>query len=134
MRRILILSGILCLFILTASSIATKAETPGTENKLQHIVLIQFKASTAQEKLAEIEKGAMTLKKIPGVNHLKFSENVSPENLGQGYTHSLTMWFNTEADRDKVYLPHPTHKAFVDLFVPKTEKVLVFDYWEYSQK
>lgn len=116
------------LFVLTLA-ITSMKETPA-QKKLKHIVLIQFKASTTPAQLTEIEAGAMTLKQIEGVHHLKMSENVSPENLSQGYTHSLTMWFENEADRDEVYLPHPKHKAFVDLFVPQTEKVLVFDYWE----
>ena len=130
MRRIAILSSIMMMFVLTLSSSAFNMEQNKSKGKLQHIVLIQFKASTSPEQLAEIENGAMTLKEIEGVNNLMMSENVSPENLNQGYTHSLTMWFENEADRDEVYLPHPIHKAFVDLFVPHTENVLVFDYWE----
>lgn len=126
MRRITLLSGIIIMFVLTLSSSTFYME----KNKLQHIVLIQFKDSTTPDQLAEIEAAAMTLKGIKGVNDLKMSENVSPENLNQGYTHSLTMWFETETDRDEVYLPHPVHKAFVALFVPQTQKVLVFDYWE----
>ena len=126
MRRITLLSGFIMMFILTLSSSTFYME----KNKLQHIVLIQFKGSTTPEQLANIEAAALTLKQIKGVNDLKMCENVSPENLNQGYTHSLTMWFERETDRDKVYLPHPVHKAFVDLFVPQTEKVLVFDYWE----
>ena len=126
MRRITHLSGIIMMFVLTLSSSTFYME----KNKLQHIVLIQFKDSTTPDQLVEIEAAAMTLKGIKGVNDLKMSVNVSPENLNQGYTHSLTMWFERETDRDEVYLPHPVHKAFVDLFVPQTEKVLVFDYWE----
>ena len=126
MRRITLLSGFIMMFVLTLSSSTFYME----KNKLQHIVLIQFKDSTTPDQLAEIEAAAMTLKGIKGVNDLKMSENVSPENLNQGYTHSLTMWFERETDRDEVYLPHSVHKAFVDLFVPQTEKVLVFDYWE----
>ena len=126
MRRITLLSGIIVMFVLTLSSSTFYME----KNKLQHIVLIQFKDSTTPDQLVEIEAAAMTLKGIKGVNDLKMSVNVSPENLNQGYTHCLTMWFEMETDRDEVYLPHPVHKAFVDLFVPQTEKVLVFDYWE----
>ena len=126
MRRITLLSGIIMMFVLTLSSSTFYME----KNKLQHIVLIQFKDSTTPDQLVEIEAAAMTLKGIKGVNDLKMSVNVSPENLNQGYTHSLTMWFERETDRDEVYLPHSVHKAFVDLFVPQTEKVLVFDYWE----
>ena len=126
MRRITLLSGIIMMFVLTLSSSTFYME----KNKLKHIVLIQFKDSTTPDQLVEIEAAAMTLKGIKGVNDLKMSVNISPENLNQGYTHSLTMWFEKETDRDEVYLPHPVHKAFVDLFVPQTKKVLVFDYWE----
>jgi hypothetical protein len=28
-----------------------------------------------------------------------------------------------------VYLPHPAHKAFVDVLMPHLDKVLVIDYW-----
>ncbi len=92
MRRITLLSGIIMMFVLTLSSSTFYME----KNKLQHIVLIQFKDSTTLDQLAEIEAAAMTLKGIKGVNDLKMSENVSPENLNQGYTHSLNMWFETE--------------------------------------
>lgn len=126
MRRIALLSIIIIMFVFTLSSSTFYME----KSQLKHIVLIQFKGSTTPEQLANIEAAAMTLKQIKGVNDLKMCENVSPENLNQGYTHSLTMWFERETDRDEVYLPHPVHKAFVDLFVPQTEKVLVFDYWE----
>lgn len=130
MRRLAILSSIVIMLVLTVSSSTISMENTSKKGKLQHIVLIQFKASTSPEQLAKIENGAMTLKEIKGVNNLMMSENISPENLNQCYTHSLTMWFENEADRDEVYLPHPIHKAFVDLFVPHTENVLVFDYWE----
>ncbi len=131
MRRIGILSLIvMTTFLLTASNKTLGMKESPVKSKLQHIVLIQFKEATTPEQFAAIEAGAMSLKQIKGVNHLQMSENVSPENLNKGYTHSLTMWFANEADRDEVYLPHPIHKAFVALFVPHTEKVLVFDYWE----
>ena len=67
---------------------------------------------------------------IPGVEALNFGENVSPEGLTQGFTHSLTMKFASSLDRDSIYLPHPIHQKFVELFVPNTKSVLVYDYWE----
>lgn len=130
MRRIGILLGIILLGTLTQSSVKINMKELQSKSKLQHIVLIQFKESMTPEQLATIQSAAMTLKQIKGVNHLKMSTNVSPENLSQGYTHSLTMRFENEADRDEIYLPHPIHQSFVALFVPYTENVLVFDYWE----
>ncbi len=98
--------------------------------KLQHLVLIQFKENTNAQQLRKIEDAAYTLRTIPGVNDLLFRENVSPEKLDKGYSHCLTLWFANEDDRDEVYLPHSIHQKFVQFFVPFTEKVLVFDYWE----
>ena len=100
------------------------------ERKLQHIVLIEFKAGTQLEDIQAVKTAALKLQEIPGVMALRFSENVSPENLNKNYTHALTMWFKTTSDRDEVYLPHPKHQEFVDFFVPYTANVLVFDYWE----
>ena len=98
--------------------------------KLQHLVLIEFKEDTSAEQLRQIEEAAYALRTIPGVNDLLFCENVSPEKLNKGYTHCLSLWFASENDRDEVYLPHSIHQRFVHFFVPFTEKVLVFDYWE----
>ena len=100
------------------------------EGKLHHLVLIEFKDKLNSLDLDRIEKEAYSLNTIHGVNNLRFSKNVSPEGLNKGYTHCLTMYFKSESDRDQVYLPHPVHQAFVKLFVPFTQNVLVYDYWE----
>ena len=83
-----------------------------------------------EQNIQQITDGAYSLQAILGVEKLNFGKNVSPEGLGKGYTHSLTMKFSKASDRDSVYLPHPIHKKFVRLFVPFTESVLVYDFWE----
>ena len=98
--------------------------------KLQHVVLIQYKDSVTAEEFKTIADGAHSLKQIEGVRNLQYTTNVSPEGLTKGCTHSLTMYFENETDRDQVYLPHSIHQAFVKLFVPFTTDVLVYDYWE----
>ena len=100
------------------------------QKMLVHLVLIQFKKETSIEVLQKITDGAYSLQEINGVEDLNYGENVSPEGLGKGYSHSLTMKFAKATDRDSIYLPHPTHKKFVKLFVPHTESVLVYDFWE----
>lgn len=97
---------------------------------LVHLVLIQFKPETTTQELIQITDAAYALQEVPGVHTLNFSTNVSPEGLNQEYTHSLTMKFPNATARDSIYLPHPIHQKFVDLFVPFTEKVLVYDFWE----
>jgi len=100
------------------------------QKMLVHLVLIQFKEETSIEDLQKITDGAYSLQAINGVEDLNYGKNVSPEGLGKGYSHSLTMKFAKATDRDSIYLPHPIHKKFVKLFVPYTESVLVYDFWE----
>jgi len=111
---------------------STKMEMSDSSNQkmITHLVLIQFKATTTEQNIQQITDGAYSLQAIPGVKKLNFGKNISPEGLGRGYTHSLTMKFSTTNDRDSVYLPHPIHQKFVRLFVPFTESVLVYDFWE----
>ena len=101
-----------------------------TNKRLVHLVLIKFKDDINNNELQKVIDGAYELQKIPAVQDLNFSYNVSPEGLSKGYTHSLTMKFSQAKERDSIYLPHPIHQGFVKLFVPLTESVLVFDYWE----
>ena len=101
-----------------------------TNKRLVHLVLIKFKDDINNNELQKVIDGAYELQKIPAVQDLNFSYNVSPEGLSKGYTHSLTMKFSQAKERDSIYLPHPIHLGFVKLFVPLTDSVLVFDYWE----
>jgi len=101
-----------------------------TNKRLVHLVLIKFKDDINNNELQKVIDGAYELQKISAVQDLNFSYNVSPEGLSKGYTHSLTMKFSQAKDRDSIYLPHPIHQSFVKLFVPLTDSVLVFDYWE----
>ena len=127
MNRIIFL---ISLFLITSCNSTQKNQLPVQQKKLQHIVLIKYKETTTPQELKAIERVAYTLKEIAGVKNLNYSENVSPEGLNKGYTHSLTMYFENEKDRDEVYLPHSIHQEFVKLFVPFTIDVLVYDYWE----
>ena len=98
--------------------------------KLIHLVLIKFQPSISSSDLQLITDGAYSLQQIEVVEELNFGKNTSPEGLNRGYTYSLTMKFNTAEDRDSIYLPHQTHQKFVKLFVPFTDSVLVYDFWE----
>ena len=102
----------------------------GKDKMLVHMVLIKLKPEIKGEVINELTNEAYNLQSIPGVKQLNFGKNVSPEGLGKGYTHSLTMKFSKSIDRDSIYLPHPIHKKFVDFFLPLTQSVLVYDFWE----
>ena len=121
---------LITLFLISSCNSPHKKQPQVQQKKLQHIVLIKYKENTSPKEFKVIEKGAYSLREIAGVKNLNYSENVSPEKLNKGYTHSLTMYFETEKDRDEIYLPHSIHQEFVKLFVPFTTDVLVYDYWE----
>ena len=108
----------------------TDDKTLVDSKKLIHLVLIDFKSGMTEDEMQLIADSAYSLQQIEGVLDLNFGKNTSPEGLNRDYTHSLTMKFTTALDRDSIYLPHPIHQKFVKLFVPFTESVLVYDYWE----
>lgn len=99
------------------------------EDLLRHVVLIKFKEGTSQEDIAKVEEAFHALEdKIPEIKDYEWGINNSPEGADKGFTHCFFVTFASEEDR-AVYLPHPDHKAFVDVMVPHMEDVLVVDYW-----
>ncbi len=79
--------------------------------------------------IAKVELAFRALpKKIKQIANFEWGKNNSPENLNQEFTHCFFVSFKTEKDRE-IYLPHPAHKAFVEILRPHLDKVLVIDYW-----
>ncbi|MEO0570905.1 MAG: Dabb family protein [Bacteroidota bacterium] len=109
----------------------TPAATPLIENgkTLRHVVLFKFKEGTTAEELKGIETffGGLP-SKIPEIVDFEWGTNNSPEGLDKGFTHCFFVSFADEKGRE-VYLPHPDHKAFVELASPHIDDVLVLDYW-----
>lgn len=96
---------------------------------LRHVVLFKFKDSTTTKQLKTITDAFGELpSKIKEIKDFEWGLNNSPEGLEKGLTHCFLVTFSSEADRE-VYLPHPAHKAFVDLASPFIADVLVVDYW-----
>lgn len=107
----------------------TKPESNMNEELLRHVVLIKFKEGTSQEDITKVEEAFHALEsKIPEIRDYEWGTNNSPEGNDKGFTHCFFVTFGSEEDRD-IYLPHPDHKAFVDVLVPHMEDVLVVDYW-----
>ena len=126
-----VLGGLSLLALAMLMMIATsdQAESNLQESKktmLRHVVIFKFKdASSAQE----VVDGFRELKsKIPQIASFEFGTNNSPEGLNDGFTHCFLVTFKSEKDRD-AYLPHPAHKAFVELLKPHLDKAMVIDYW-----
>ena len=68
---------------------------------------------------------------IKEIKAFEWGTNNSPEKLNNGFTHCFFVSFRSEKDRE-VYLPHPAHKAFVEILKPVLDKVLVLDYWAHD--
>lgn len=99
------------------------------EKLLRHVVLFSFTEPVDSDKVHEIEKAFAALPKaIPQIRDFEWGLNNSPENLNKGFTHCFFVTFKSEKDRE-IYLPHPAHKAFVELAKPYFKDVLVIDYW-----
>lgn len=123
-------------FIIAFSvSVFAKTTSPETTielapaKTLRHVVLFKFKEGTSKEDLAAIEASFAGLPgKIPEIVAFEWGTNNSPEGLDKGFTHCFFVSFADEKGRE-IYLPHPDHKAFVDLASPHIDDVLVVDYW-----
>ncbi|MFN5423013.1 MAG: Dabb family protein [bacterium] len=100
-----------------------------TKKQLRHVVLFSFKSTSSVDDVKKVEDAFRALpSKIKEVKGFEWGKNNSPEGLDQGFTHCFLVSFNSEKDRE-IYLPHPAHKAFVDVLKSHLDKVLVIDYW-----
>jgi len=122
------------LSLLAAAGMVLGASAQGAEKKapektLRHVVLFKWKEGTPEAKVREIEAAFRALpSKIKTIRDFEWGTNNSPEGLSQDFTHCFLVSFGSEADR-AAYLPHPEHKAFIEVMKDHLDKVLVIDYW-----
>ena len=126
------LLAVIAVTTLTGCACCTTGRCPLAREKgkvLRHVVLFTWKESTPPEKVREIEEAFAAL---PGtadmIADFEWGTDVSIEGIARGYTHAFLVTFKSEADRN-AYIPHPDHKAFVELMKPHMSQVLVIDYW-----
>ncbi len=113
----------------TTETTVTQVTENKNEKMLRHVVLFKFKDSATAEQVKAVEDAFRALpSKIKEIKDFEWGTNNSPEGLNQGLTHCFFVSFASEADRE-VYLPHPDHKAFVEVLGPVLDKVTVVDYW-----
>jgi hypothetical protein len=99
------------------------------DSVLRHVVMFKFKDSASKDDIREVLEAFSALpSKIPEIADYEWGTNNSPEGLDKGFTHVFYLTFKSEEDR-AVYLPHPDHKAFVEVLGPHLEDVIVLDYW-----
>ncbi|XAR49727.1 hypothetical protein NMG60_11033009 [Bertholletia excelsa] len=95
---------------------------------VKHILLAKFKDSVPPEQIDQLIKGYASL--VPRIEPMKafhWGQDVSIENLHQGFTHVFESTFETvEGIAD--YVSHPAHVEFANIFLPALEKFLVVDY------
>jgi TolA-binding protein len=107
---------------------ATKMAAPAAK-VLRHVVLFKFKETSSAEEVKTVEDAFRALpSKIKEVKSFEWGKNNSPEGINDGLTHCFFVTFASEKDRE-AYLPHPDHKAFVEVLKPHLDKVVVVDYW-----
>lgn len=99
---------------------------------LRHVVMFKFKDETSDSDVNKVVDAFRGLKgKIPEISAFEYGTDNSPEGLANGFTHCFLITFGSE-DARAVYLPHPAHKAFVDVLKPHLDKVQVIDYWAHE--
>lgn len=114
--------------IVSFSTSMTQTATADETGVYRHAVFFKFKDSATPAQIKEIEDGFRALpSKIDVVTGFEWGTNVSPENLNDGFTHCFFVTFKDKAGIE-IYIPHPAHKAFVDLLKPQLDKVFVLDY------
>ena len=98
------------------------------EPKFRHAVFFKFKASAADNDIQRIVDEFMALKgKIDGIKAIEWGFSESVEGLNDEFTHCFFLTFTDKAALE-AYVPHPAHKAFVEILKPHLDNVFVFDY------
>ncbi len=114
---------------LSMSFAGTAQSSKQSVKMLRHAVLFKFKDTSSAADVKKVEDAFRALpSQIKEIADFEWGTNNSPENINQGFTHLFFVTFQSEQDR-AVYLPHPAHKAFVEVLKPHLDKVLVLDYW-----
>jgi hypothetical protein len=109
-------------------ALGQKYESSADKSLMRHVVLFKFKDDVQQTAIDEIVTAFGELPdKIDQIIDYEAGTNVSPEQLDQGYTHVFVVTFRDATARD-AYLPHPAHKAFVEVLGDRLDKVLVIDF------
>ena len=107
-----------------------KAGESGIDKELKHAVFFKFKDDAAAEDVRKVEEAFAALpSKIDAIKSFEWGKNNSPEKHDAGFTHCFMVTFDSEEGRE-AYLPHPDHKAFVEVLKPVLDKVRVLDFWE----
>ena len=90
-----------------------------------HAVLLDLDPARPRE-TEEALQSLRTLVSLPGVRSMTVGADVSPEGLGDGFTHAAVAVFDSAAARD-AYLTAPEHLVAVGLLQLCMRRVTVVD-------
>lgn len=115
----------------TPTAMETEAivSEPAPDSLLRHAVFFAFKEEATAADIDRVQQAFSALPdQIEAIQDYEWGTNNSPEGLNKGFTHAFFVTFADEAGREE-YLPHPAHRAFVEVLQPHLEDVFVVDYW-----
>ena len=95
----------------------------------QHIVLFRFTTNATPTDISRVITAFAALPTaLPAIQSFMHGNNISPENLAQGYTHCFQMSFATQTDFLEAYFHETAHQEFVASLEGLVEQALVFDF------
>lgn len=113
-------------FVFFASPLLHAQEPAGP--LFRHAVYFQFKESATDNDIQRIVDEFLMLEgKIDTIVDIEWGISESVEGLNDDFTHCFLVSFADKSGLE-AYVPHPAHKAFVEILKPSLEKVFVFDY------
>lgn len=99
------------------------------DKPLKHAVFFKFKDDATADQIEAVETAFADLPaSISAIKGFEWGVNNSPEKHDAGFTHCFMVTFESEEGR-REYLPHPAHKAFVEVLKPVLGKTRVMDFW-----
>jgi hypothetical protein len=90
-----------------------------------HTVLFRFPDSTAQDAIDDVLDGLRGLAAIPAVRSIAVGLNTMP--VTDGWTHGMTIVFDSRTTMMADFAPHPLHQAVVRDQVPRFERYMAMD-------
>ena len=125
------------LHILEIKKAEKLARTTAKENKENKDKLLAALARKQDDKIdnmseEEIQKVVAAFAELPSkidtIKRFEWGTNNSPERHAAGFTHCFMVSFDSEEGRE-AYLPHPAHRAFVEMLGPVLDAPRVLDFW-----
>lgn len=98
------------------------------ESPLRHAVFFRFNEDATEEGIQKVEEAFAALPdRIEQIKAFEWGTNNSPEKHDDGFTHCFFVTFADDAGR-AAYLPHPEHKAFVEIVGTVLDAPRVLDF------